>query len=158
MKHIGIFVYVTEAQGMKKSLSLAIYSLLKNTSIIKKFYMFFILLLGFSFYSLADNPTVLSVPSDDFPNISDTVDYINTQGPGDNGLVFEIAGDNVFTEPHLTISTSGSLSAPILSAWSFISSEQALGVNRFHQNAFKIYPIRQLTDSRLSGKDELNCI
>ena len=37
MKHIGIFVYVTEAQGMKKSLSLAIYSLLKNTSIIKKF-------------------------------------------------------------------------------------------------------------------------
>ena len=83
----------------------------------KKLYMLFILLLSFSFYSLADNPTVLSVPSDDFPDISAAVDYINTQGPGDNGLVFEIAGDNVFTEPYLTISNSGTLLAPIIIVW-----------------------------------------
>ncbi|MFN2396575.1 MAG: T9SS type A sorting domain-containing protein [Bacteroidales bacterium] len=76
-----------------------------------------IVLLSFGYNSLADNPTVLTVPSDDFPDISSAVDYINTQGPGDTGVVFEIAGDNVFTEPHLTISTSGTLLAPVLLIW-----------------------------------------
>ncbi|MBW6479397.1 MAG: hypothetical protein K0B37_08220, partial [Bacteroidales bacterium] len=83
----------------------------------KKFYMLFILLLSFSIYSLADNPTVISVPSDDFPDMLSLVEYINTNGPGDNGVVFEIAGDSQFTEPHLTITNSGTLLAPIIIVW-----------------------------------------
>ncbi len=84
----------------------------------KNFYMIFlIVLLSFSYNSKADNPTVLSVPSDDFPDISSAVDYINAQGPGDNGIVFEIAGDNEFTEPNLTLTTSGTLIAPVLLVW-----------------------------------------
>jgi len=95
----------------------------------KKLYMVFILLLSFSNYSLADVPTVFSVPSEDFPDFSAAVDYINTQGPGDNGIVFEIAGDNVFTEPHLTITNSGTLTAPIMLVWDGTGSKPVINFN-----------------------------
>lgn len=83
----------------------------------KYFSLIFTLIIVSGFQLQAQNPEVFEVPSDDFPNLASVVSHINTNGPGDHGLIFQVAGDTSFPENNLVITGSGTAAAPIVIQW-----------------------------------------
>ncbi len=83
----------------------------------KKFYFLVFMLISQSLLAFSQSPQMFDVPSGDFPDLTSVVSYINQHGPGDNGLVFTIAGGSVFDEPQLVINASGTEQAKIVIQW-----------------------------------------
>lgn len=66
------------------------------------------------------------VPSANYPDMQSVVDSLNTYGSVGNGIIFQIAGGSVFQSQPLTITASGTETAPVSIVWDGASTKPVI--------------------------------
>lgn len=83
----------------------------------KYVYTFLVLLLSVPMLGFGQLSGTKQVPSVNYPGLQAVVDSLNSQGVGSSGVSFIIAGSQVFNEPFLTLTASGTENGPVEIKW-----------------------------------------